>query len=534
MRNELLQHIQKKASHLAFDNPLYHWSLKGGVPDGFVASINDSWPGDAAAGRALCDSMVPRDPDASEPKLLRSLFGFEALRDLKAMGGDEARRCARALIENWMHRHGRWEALSWRPDLTGLRVANWITFHDFYGACTDRDLETQILESLAQQAKHLSRALPGDESGLPLLYGIRGLIYAGLVFAGREQWLVQGLDLLEHEASNQILPDGGHVSRNPAALIDTIRLFTDIRAALAAAEYPVPDPLVHTIDRMTQALRFFRYPDRNLALFNGTQEGDADYIDKVIFKTGLSAQARILRSLPQSGYERLSLGRSLVMVDAGAPAASPHDGASHAAPLAFEFIYGKERLIVSCGSHPDTGVWRESLRATAAHNTMVIESRNASEIRDNGRIGRRPQKMDCKREDTRDGILFDGSHDGYAALNGLTHRCRLFLSDGGHDFRGEDSLTSAVPLTKQADIALRFHLHPKVTVSLISNGTEALLRLPGGSGWRFTHSGGALSLEDSLYLGQGSEPRKTQQLVVRGYMDTDFARIKWALQREGA
>jgi uncharacterized heparinase superfamily protein len=136
------------------------------------------------------------------------------------------------------------------------------------------------------------------------------------------------------------------------------------------------------------------------------------------------------------------------------------------------------------------------------------------------------------RNESKDAILLEGSHDGYVPLNGITHRRRLYLSREGHDLRGEDSLTCSTGLGKPAEVALRFHLHPRVQVSLIQDGAEALLRLSGGAGWRFSHGGGRLALENSLYLGSGAQPRKTKQLVIHAPMDSDFAQIKWALQRE--
>jgi uncharacterized heparinase superfamily protein len=79
---------------------------------------------------------------------------------------------------------------------------------------------------------------------------------------------------------------------------------------------------------------------------------------------------------------------------------------------------------------------------------------------------------------------------------------------------------------------VRFHLHPRVSVALIQGGTQALLRVPGGAGWRFTCGGAALGLDNSVYLGTGTAPRKTKQIVLTAALDTKTARIRWALQRE--
>lgn len=523
LQPNFIRHLRQKARHMAFNSLFYNWSLGGAVSDRLTVLPAATWPGNAAQGRWLCEAFPQLEYDWPE-----DLQGFEGLRDLRALGGHEARRAARELVENWIKRHRN--AALWDVGTTGQRVANWIILYDFYGASADAVFQDKVFDSLGRQARHLSRALPGGAAGIELLNGIRGLAIAGLAFQGREAWLAQALDLLQAEIGKQILPDGGHISRSPAQLLDVLRLLMDIRTGLASADYPVPEQVEHTIDRMAQALRFFRYPDKGFALFNGTQESDEVMVDAVLTRT--NAHGRILRHLPQSGYERVTMGRSLLMIDAGAPAPRPFDTRAHVAPLSFEFVYGKERVLVACGTHPSDPAWQYALRGTAAHNTLTIDARNACEIREDGAIARRPRTVTHNRSESREAILFEGSHDGYVPLNGITHRRRLYLSREGHDLRGEESLTCSTGLSKPADIAVRFHLHPRVQASLIQNGTEALLRLPGGAGWRFSLNGGTLALEDSIYLGIGTQARKTKQLAIHQRMDGDHAQIKWALQRE--
>ncbi len=540
----IIRHLRRRAGHLACDNPLYNWSLGGGtVPETLTFTPADSWLGDADAGRWLCDGafaingeQVAMHGDCWEPEgigapWLSHMHGFSWLRDLRALGGDAARRQARDMIGSWMYRYRNWNETTWAAGLTGRRVANWITLYDFYGASAGQEFQQALFSSLIRQGRHLSRALPATAEGLEKFYDIRGLAFAGLAFAGRQHWLEQALDLLQHETPRQILPDGGHISRSPQVLCDALKIFVDIRAALLAAGFPVPDQLTHTIDRMAQAVRFFRYSDRGFALFNGTQEGDPGLVDAVLARA--NGRGKILSELPFSGYHRATQGRSILMMDTGVAPPWPHDTGAHAAPLAFEFLYGKERIFVSCGTHPLDEMWRDSLRATAAHTALSVDHRNAAEIREGGHFGRRPHQVAVERQDSRDAVLIEATHDGYVPLNGITHRRRLYLSDHGHDLRGEESLTCTTGLSRPANIALRFHLHPRVLVSLIRDGEEALLRLPGGAGWRFHHTGGTMTLENSIYLGTGTRPRKTKQLVISGCMDGDLAQIKWALQREG-
>lgn len=101
-------------------------------------------------------------------------------------------------------------------------------------------------------------------------------------------------------------------------------------------------------------------------------------------------------------------------------------------------------------------------------------------------------------------------------------------------------LSPALRLAVQAlavAVGLAVHLHPTVQVSLIQDGTAALLRLASGVGFRLRAQGAQMSLADSIYLGSG-EIKKTQQIVLAGKIGAgpDGARgatVKWAIRREG-
>ncbi len=543
MSFDFIHKLKHRAAKLAYSNVLYDWSLGGTVPNAFVSVPTDSWPGDMERGRWLCEGtfMVAGEPlqihgECWEPTGINDIWlsyihSFDWLRDLRAVGGDTGRQAARAYIDNWIAHYAGWHEKTWRPDIAGKRVASWISLYEFYGASADLDFQERFFDSVSRQARHLSRALPETLFGLPLLHGIKGLAFAGLALPRAEHYLEQALDLLQVETEKQILSDGGHVSRSPSQLVEALRIYIDIRNGLLHAGYPVPEQIEHNIDRMTQAVRFFRYSDKKLAVFHGGQEGDMNWLDSVLAKA--NGRGRILRGLPHTGFERLSQGRSVLTVDAGLPPVYPYDKKAHAAPMAFEFIYGKERIFVSCGTHPLDAQWQDVLRGTAAHNMAEIDHRNICEILQDGHMGRRPKNVISTREET-DGVsLLEMCHDGYGAVNGITHRRRLFMTDQGHDLRGEESFNCSIGLGKPADIAIRFHLHPRVQVSLIREGQEALLRLGGGAGWRFIHDAGGLTLENSIYLGEGAQPRKTKQLVINARMDSDYAMLKWALRREG-
>lgn len=558
MQFDLLKHIQHKTSRLAFGSALYHWSLRGDVPDRLIVRPVDPWQGDAEAGARLYEGVFrfgedelaicadTWEPDGVDAAWLTHMHGFTWLRDLRALANQSGRgkghrdACqgfARQMILAWVDRYYGWRAFPWRPDVMGERLSMWIALYEFFG--DEDDFDDLFFDSLIRQARHLSRLMQGGEirlddtkdGGLSVFRAAKGLLYAGVSLEGYEGWIEQGLKVLLDAIDTQILGDGAHISRNAGVLASVLQILLDVRGALATAGYPAPEEIQHAIDKAGQALRFFRYNDKGFGVFNGVQEGDCELIDAVLAQSG--TKGRVMQSLPCAGYERVSMGRSLIMFDCATPPVSPYDTVCHAAPLAFEMSYAKERVFVNCGTHPSDAMWRDSLRGTAAHNTLTIDHRNACEIIGHGGFGRKTNSIHVTREENKDGCLLEASHDGYVALSGMEHKRRLYVSGSGHDIRGEDSLISPLIPVKPHDVAVRFHLHPAVKVSLINKGEEALLRLPSGIGWRFKHGGGVLALEDSLYLGQGVKPRKTKQLVIYGQVADSKASLKWAVLKEG-
>jgi uncharacterized heparinase superfamily protein len=519
------------------------WKLAGCIPEKLILSPADVWKGSADRGRWLIHGGIFTlegdqlelhnanwEPDGVDDTWLRYIHSFDWLRDLKALGGYKGRMAARAMVENWMTQYPHYSDVTWRADIMGARLANWLSSFTFFGESANEEFQEQFYISLARQTRHLSRTVPGNLQGVDLLKAIKGLAFAGLAMEGREQLLEQALNILHKEIGKQILSDGGHVSRSPQQLLEAVIVLIDIRMALRQGGYPCPEKIQHALDRAVPALRFFRHNDRHFALFNGCQEGNEDLIKQVMMQSG--SRARTLNSLPHTGYERMAVGRGLIIMDTGKAPKWPHDKTSHAAPLAFEMSYGRERIIVNCGTHPTQADWQDMLRFTAAHSTLTIDDRNAYEIHKDGSLSRKAKKVSMDREDKIDACLIDAVHDGYVPVNGITHRRRLYYADQGNDLRGEDTLECTTGLSKSHDVSVRFHLHPKVSVSLVKEDQEAILTLPGGTGWRFTASGAPLELEDSIYLGDGIRPRKSKQLVITAKMDADNLQIKWALQRE--
>ena len=293
----------------------------------------------------------------------------------------------------------------------------------------------------------------------------------------------------------------------------------------------MPEILQNAIRLMAPMLRFYMHGDNKLAQFNGASEGDDQLLDMILQQA--NANVKPAANAPHSGYERMQLGRSVVLFDVGTPPLPGYDVQIHAAPLSFEFSVARERLIVNCG-HAGTIAPQlpltMALRNTAAHSTAIIANTNAVELRNEGGIGRHPKTIHLHQEATKDQILVAASHDGYQSNLGVSHNRQIYLGDGGEDLRGQDMFTG----TAGHPFAVRFHLYPDVKASMTNDSTGGvLLRLRSGAGWRFRCQGATISLEESIYLAKpGDAPKRTTQIVLSGFTSDQETPLKWNFRRE--
>jgi uncharacterized heparinase superfamily protein len=512
-------------------------NLRGiSFPDAPALSLRDPWPGDPSRGARLVKGELefqgavrPMPPGAfaltaGSPIARAQALGFSWVRDLRALGTDAARSCARTKISDFLDTNDL-DPIAHRPDVAGARIAAWLGHYDFFAASADDDFRQRLMSRLVVDARLLSAALPAEERDGRALTALKGLIAASVAMPDHADHLARARKFLAQEIERQILPDGCHVERSPAAHLAALQDFTEIRALLQAGAAEAPETLAGAIERMAVALRALRHGDGGLALFNGSKEELSTLIDLVLSQAGRPGRAA--GGLSASGLYRLAAGKSLLLADAGAPAAPGLDRLAHAGTLAFEFSIGRERLIVNCGAAPAAaGEWRDALRATAAHSTLIIADVSSSELRETG-LGRRPFDVSAERQEAHGAHWLEASHDGWGRLFGAIHRRRLYLSESGEDLRGEDMIEADQP----QPFMIRFHLHPSVTASLQQDNGAVLLRLPSGQGWRLRADGAAISIEESVYFGL-SEPRRAEQIVLAGHQDGPQA-VKWAISKLG-
>jgi uncharacterized heparinase superfamily protein len=482
------------------------------------------------------------DIDPPTKGFAAALHGFEWLRHLEAADGAAARQLAAESAGAWLVRHATYSKPAWQPEIIATRFLNLFAHGNFLFGSADGLWRGKFFASLRNQARVLARTFETAPDGLPRLEAVAALALAGICLRDRRHRQL-GFAALSKEIARQILPDGGHLSRSPEAQLEAYRLLSMVQDVLDAAGRSAQPSLRSALERMAMMLRFFRLGDGSLGVFNGGSESDARLVTALL--EGDKSQLRPFAHAADSGYQRVSAGRCVVLMDVGTPAQGLHSTRAHAGFLSLEMSAGGQRLIVNCGAAlSQQEHWADALRATAAHSTLTLDDTSAASVLPTGRLreilGPRllagNGAVETRRSESPDGIVAEGTHDFYLARFGVVHQRRIGLSPKGTVLSGTDRLIhpkGKAGRRKPVAFAIRFHIHPDIRLSLAQGGGSVILKLPNGEGWRFRCGGGTLAVEESVYVGTGVL-RRGEQLVIAGHIRGEDVECAWLLEQIGA
>ena len=521
-------------------HPLVRWHIFSAGSDRLLIAPQDLRTADptraseihagrfAFAGKiVVSDGRSPFQVEPPSEEWAEHLLGFGWLRHLRAAESSITRAQARALVAQWIAQQGTWNSLAWRPEIVARRIIAWLSQAPLVLQECDANFYRRFLRSLTRQVRYLRRTLSCTRDGLPRVQAVVALTYAALCIAGQTRTLKAMTRRLVEELERQILPDGGHISRNPGALIELLLDLLPLKQAFSARNVPPPTGLLNAIDRMMPMLRFFRHGDGNFALFNGMGPTAPDRLATVLAYD--DARGAPVANAPHSGYQRIQAGALVIVADTGRPPPVAVSQEAHAGCLAFELSAGQHRIVVNCGLPPTSrDSWRPVARATAAHSTVTFNDVSSCQFLRRGPLQRflgapiieGPTEVPATRQDQDDAVLVRASHDGYAARFGVVHQRSLRVAADGSRLEGEDRFLPVqgdkLPSGRRDAFAVRFHLHPAVKASLLTDRHSAMVILPNREIWTFSAHEDSIELEESVFLAGREGPRRTSQLAIYG------------------
>jgi uncharacterized heparinase superfamily protein len=476
----------------------------------------------------------------------RELYGFGWLRHLRAAGSELSREQAKALVQDFIALKRSAHPLAWQPEIVGRRVISWLSNSVLILDSGEPQAYEGFLRALTSQLRYLSASYRDAPDGVPRLVALMALIYAGLCIAEQQVVVDRYVRPFSKELERQILPDGGHISRNPEALVELLLDLLPLRQCFVARDRAPPKELTDAIDRIMPMLRFFRTADGTLARFNGAGPTPTDALATVLAYDDVEGAP--VRAAANSAYVRLECGSTMLICDIGpAPAPSLSNNA-HAGFLSFEMSSAGCPMMVNCGSpSPDHEDWRPFARSTAAHSTLTFEDAPSAEFTAPGSNGSvialdspliGPRNAQAALADQGDNLRIKGSHDGYLAEFGVSHARQFLIAPNGLLISSEDKLSAPGGLKSPdggligGEYAIRFHLHPSVRAAISADGKSVMLSLRNGETWKISSNAPETRIEESYFLADARGPQATSQVVLGGMMgEATEVRIVWNIER---
>jgi uncharacterized heparinase superfamily protein len=458
------------------------------------------------------------------PKLwLYNLHYFDWLSALPAPASEPGSETATYWINRWIAENPPPHGNGWEPYPLSIRIVNWIKWLLDAPALGTGDARP-MHRSLELQAHVLSQCLEFDIPGNHLIANAKALTFAGCYFEGAaaDDWFDRGASVLASELDEQVLTDGGYFELSPmyhAIILEDVLDLVSLEQA-----YPQRPWVDHglqrlrlegIVDSMLGWLDALTHPDGRIGLFNDAATGIAAdlamlirYAERLGLKITRRSQTQGVRQLNASGYVRVDRGPTAAILDVGRIGPDHLPAHAHADTLTFEWSLAGRRFIVNSG----TSLYGESAerlrqRGTAAHNTVVVDEQDSSEIWKGFRVARRAYPYDIAVNTVSDPWTVSAAHDGYRRLPGrVIHRRRWEFEP--HELRIVDRV-HGTHRTARA----RFHLDPALAPRLSDAKTGVLTHAEGPFA-RFVVDKGHAWLEESTYHPQFGHSVRNQCLVV--------------------
>lgn len=320
------------------------------------------------------------------------------------------------------------DSVGLEPYPTSLRGINWIKFlslHDFQ--------RPDINGALYAQYRILEHSLEYHLLGNHLLENAFSLLFGAFYFK-EKRWFEESSKLLVRELNEQILGDGAHFELSPMyhqilldRLLDAVNLLQNNSLFSGQAEL-----LTLFVDKalaMLAWLKAMTFSNGSIPHLNDSTDGIAPTSEHLFdYANRLGIESAMLKAvfLKESGYRKFSTPRYECVVDVGAIGPPYIPGHAHADSLNFVLnVDSKPILVDTAISTYEKNSRRDEERSTTAHNTVVVNGRNSSDVWGGFRVGSRASVnilIDYKE-------VVSAEHYGYKSIGAIHKRTWEFQEE---------------------------------------------------------------------------------------------------------
>ena len=457
------------------------------------------------------------------------LYNQHYFDDLNALGSANRKEWHYKLLQNWVNSNPTGYGIGWDSYPTSLRIVNWIKWHLSKNILPDINIHSLII-----QARWLNKRIEWHILGNHLFANAKALVFAGLFFSGKEaeEFIEKGLKIINNELKEQVLGDGGNFERSPMYhaifledildLINIAQTYPKIIQETQVSQWiKISSIMLKWLDTMT-------HPDGEISFFNDATlkiASNLDQLKKYFQRLGMnysSVKFNLVTHLKDTGYIRLTSNDAVALLDVAPIGPDYQPGHAHADTLSFEFSIFGQRLLVNCGtSEYGISSVRQYERSTKAHNTVVVNDENSSEVWSGFRVARRAYPFDLKIEELKNFASITCSHDGYMRLAGKSIHKRNWKF-----FESSLIINDNIEGSFKSGLAY-FHFHPQISILKNSSGNWNLT-FPNSKNVNLYVQKGLAQLETSYYSPEFGKKIETKCLkVALDKKDGSSIKISW-------
>ena len=479
-------------------------------------------------------TLMKIDDDYFSANLISSIpikmHSFDWLSDFRVVGGIELLKKSRVLILNWDKCKINLSAHTWQEILVARRMINLSTNFNFYAASADNKFRKKITDMISFHFRFLNSLIKFEKEKFEIDIEITKSILALSKLFKNENYFKEITLLILEQIRYQINANGFHKSINVNEQARFIHQLIEIKNIFLYYKENSPQLIEDTINDMTSLLKNFFHRDNSLALFNGSNNSNFQYVSAVSLMQKDIKTKKLFNI--KDGIVVIEAEKSKIFFDITRPNSRQLNRKLHSGTLSFELSNGSDKIITNCGSSEKyVGKNQIFFRYSAAHSTIIINNTNIAELSEKNSYKRIPENLKIFAEEDENWLIVSGSHDGYIKNFSISTKRTLKINKNGKIIKGTDQIFRIKNNKNIINFQIRFHLMPECSSVVTNDNKTIIIKSKNGVAWYFKSLKNQLSLKNSVYMGSGISPIETKQIVVSGSTSSIKENIDWSLDR---
>lgn len=365
------------------------------------------------------------------------------------------------LWRDWIAENPVGKRETWRhPFEVAARLQNWIWAYFLvrYSGQAKADDLRRFEAAIQQHGAYLNSNLEHHWPNNHLLLEAKALYEYALLFpqhCGTGRYLARAGSVLQREVLAQILPDGAHTELCSMYHRILAGELSELAQVCRRNRRPLPVPIEQRMERVLEFSRALLREDGSMALLGDSAADDVqirfdpaqqDCTDLNYWLRQPEEDAAEpvtslpqLRIFPEAGYGFVRGGegarRFHLTFDFGGFSHCTASNHGHCDALSFELYAGGRPLVIDPGVYlpwDDDGGWARYFRGTSAHNTLMVDGREQSELCAYADVQRRARTRLGGYSATEGSVRIQAECTPYwAAGEGIRHIREIFCDSRG-------------------------------------------------------------------------------------------------------